>query len=1358
MYSLGLLLDNRCVPTSEDESMVVGRRYVLGKELGRGGTAVVHRAKDLTTGVEIAIKRLRGDVPASHRDRALELIKLEYHTLSQLSHPNVVAVYDYGLDENGPYYTMELLDGGDVLEQSPIDWRKACVLARDVCSVLSLLHSRRMVYRDLSPRNIRCTSRGETKLIDFGAMTAMGPTKYFVGTLAMSAPEAIHLQPLDARSDLFSLGATLYYALVGRRPFAARTAFELVEQWRTLPPRPSNVLRDIPGALDALVMDLIQPDPAHRPASAGEVMARLAAIAGFAQDEAQLVSRAYLTTPTLVGRSSALARTSAAITEAIAGKGSSFFVHGRPGTGRSRFLDACVLAAKTAGTTVLRADASDSNGSEYGAIRALAEQLLRDSPELALDSALAVGPVLACWMPELKSRAPQAFTEPFHPSELQTKLQPGLRDWFAEVSKRGPLLLAIDDVHLMDTASAAVIALLSRAAPGLPLCLVATADSTDQTLTPALSSIADTSRPMRLHRLDPSETETVLRSVFGEVPHLVQVAHRIHAIARGRPREIMQLARHLVDRSVIRYQAGVWSLPASIADEELPSNMLDALRVRVSELTAVAAELAHAMALAPGVRCSLDECTRLAAASTRDVRAALTELVAAELVVAVGSVHMLAGSAVQTAVLAAFDSVERSELHMRLADLFERRNANDLRLASHLLAAGADERAAGVLVQQATASVKETDQDPDAFAALLQSLPPNWLEIYARGVELCSGRPSADAHAIRVRIAGIAAFSKVDATPHFRLLYEQLERDAGLDIYATLAHVPAAERLKHSFGAAMQRYAASPERERRTDPATTVRMLSRMVVAGVGNAGMTLSVEVAKMLPDLTPLIPLSPALAVVQQLSDGVRARLTGANDTLREIYGSVIQQLTEHSHGLDATYRDAIRLSLTYMLGALEASMGLAISLERAEQMEQAPLYEVNATLVRMLYHLWQGDIREAQRFKALAEQQNLERMRPQGVDGGHLPRELSAYAASDDLTRVKQLIPSIEAMAATLAGWRPVLHWARAEYDRIRGDLAAADAELNLAFVAMQPEGHLIWADVAGSHIRVLTARGQLEEACESGLQYLAQAEQRGLVTNTHAIGMPLAVALANSGDTDRAIELADRAIAHFTMLGSSGINRFLAHETRARIAAIVRDAPTFAIQTQHCREQMPEHCSGALSVKYERLAREGIGWQTNLAHAPCALTAADQTIMMTQIAGALEPIADVQLRAKCCLEFLLRATGTEHGFLFLVQHGEAMPPVRIAEQDLPESVAALARDLIRAENTDEDTTSESDDDASSVSAMWTHDVGLVYRPVVLRQRPAEGGTLAGIALLLTPLDRPFQYPTLVAEEIVRHLQEY
>ena len=224
-------------------SLVAGR-YEVRRQIGRGGVAAVFEAFDPVVARSVALKRVfKRDTAADYR-RVVELFEREFHTLAQLVHPRIVAVHDYATDDEGPFYTMELLDGGDLQQLVPVDWRRACALARDVCSALSLLHSRRVVHRDVSARNVRCTSDGLGKLIDFGAMSPMGPNKQVVvGTPPYVAPEALDLMPLDARADLYALGATLYYALVGRHAFGARTFQELKERWQFTPPRSAHRAR-----------------------------------------------------------------------------------------------------------------------------------------------------------------------------------------------------------------------------------------------------------------------------------------------------------------------------------------------------------------------------------------------------------------------------------------------------------------------------------------------------------------------------------------------------------------------------------------------------------------------------------------------------------------------------------------------------------------------------------------------------------------------------------------------------------------------------------------------------------------------------------------------------------------------------------------------------------------------------------------------------------------------------------------------------------------------------------------------------------------------------------------------------------
>src|ERR1041385_4559626 len=344
--------------------------------------AAVHRVHDAALGRDVALKQL--EMSADQRDarRESEMFEREFHTLSSLSHPSIIEVYDYGVGEAGPYYTMELLDGGDLRERTPVPWRDACVMLYDVCSSLALIHSRRLLHRDVSPRNIRCTSDGRAKLIDFGAMVPMGPAQTIVGTPSFVAPEVVHLSHLDARTDLFSFGATLYFALVGRAPFPARNFADLFDVWKRTPPAPSRFIPDIPEALGALVLSLLSLEPAMRPRTAFEVMQRLAAMTGIERAEPARVARAYLSTPTLVGRDAVWKSLRAAMTRAFAGRGSSVLVEPKAGLGQTRVPDQAVFEAKAAGATVLRARAGLASTDDSSMAEALGNQLLRASPDV----------------------------------------------------------------------------------------------------------------------------------------------------------------------------------------------------------------------------------------------------------------------------------------------------------------------------------------------------------------------------------------------------------------------------------------------------------------------------------------------------------------------------------------------------------------------------------------------------------------------------------------------------------------------------------------------------------------------------------------------------------------------------------------------------------------------------------------------------------------------------------------------------------------------------------------------------------------------------------------------------------------
>ena len=420
------------IPATEQ----VGARYQLHEPIGQGGVAVVYGATDRQSGQRVALKRLQlkeAGQSTDHAQRAAQLFEREYRTLCEVAHPRIVSVYDYAIDEHGPYYTMELLDGGDLQQLAPLGWERACSIGMDVCSALSLLHSRRFVHRDVTTRNVRCTSDGQAKLIDFGAMIPMGPTRFVVGTPPFCAPEVVDRQPLDGRTDLFALGATLYYTLTGRHAYPARRFSGLRDAWHTPPAPPSELVEGIPQALDALVLDLLNTDAAARPGSAAEVMERLSGIGGVEVNEQLRVAQAYLTTPSLVGRERPMGRVQRALERAQERRGSTLLISGPSGVGRSRLVDASALAARIAGLAVLRAAATDEG--EYGVAKALGRQLLLSEPELALKAARPHVGRMGHLLPELLSQIEGAELETFdNPQQERPKLQAALRQWLVGVS------------------------------------------------------------------------------------------------------------------------------------------------------------------------------------------------------------------------------------------------------------------------------------------------------------------------------------------------------------------------------------------------------------------------------------------------------------------------------------------------------------------------------------------------------------------------------------------------------------------------------------------------------------------------------------------------------------------------------------------------------------------------------------------------------------------------------------------------------------------------------------------------------------------------------------------------------------
>jgi hypothetical protein len=265
---------------------VLGDRYRFERELGVGGMATVHLARDLKHGRDVAIKIMRGDLAAS---LGPERFSREIELLARLQHPNILGFFDSGEVSGALYYVMPYASGGslrarlDRERELPVD--DAVRILQEVASALSHAHAAGIVHRDIKPENV-LFSAGHTLVADFGIARILSGnggnetltvTGYAIGSPKYMSPEqATGERSADHRSDIYSLGALAYEMLAGTPPFVAGTVRELIDcHLHAEPVSLSRRRPSVPAGLEELVMRCLAKRPADRWQSIGDLLVKL---------------------------------------------------------------------------------------------------------------------------------------------------------------------------------------------------------------------------------------------------------------------------------------------------------------------------------------------------------------------------------------------------------------------------------------------------------------------------------------------------------------------------------------------------------------------------------------------------------------------------------------------------------------------------------------------------------------------------------------------------------------------------------------------------------------------------------------------------------------------------------------------------------------------------------------------------------------------------------------------------------------------------------------------------------------------------------------------------------------------------
>ncbi|MDX1437770.1 MAG: AAA family ATPase, partial [Anaerolineales bacterium] len=669
-----------------------------------------------------------GRLGADGRTRLLN----EARAAARLNHPNVVSIFDAGEAETGapsemiPSVVMELVDGPSLFEQKPDSLDQIVRIARQISAALDHAHNHGIIHRDIKPENVLVQHDGIAKLTDFGLARSISSRLSgegeIAGTVFYMAPELALGTAYDGRADLYSLGVLLYELSVGELPFVADDPLAVISQHLhspVVPPRARNPEISIP--LENLILDLLAKQPEDRPDSAADVVARIDQLdrpgPETALAEFPLLKR--IVRGRMVGRTAEIEEARSYLAQALAGQATVLLISGEPGIGKTRLAREMIAQARVRGAVILEGGCYEYEATTpyLPMAEALRDWIHKKEPE-------ELRSVLAESAAEINRLAPEVEAKlgkippnpPLSAQEERLRMFDHLARFLGKLAQDSGLVLFLDDLHWADRGTLSLLPYILRRLRSARFLVLATYREIELDRTHPLSAaLVEWNRErlanrITLGRLSYDDTVHFLEVLFDQPQVSDEFTEAVYRETEGNPFFIEEVIKALIEQGTV-YRVGDHWEREELHNLAIPQSIKEAIGRRLNQLDPFTVELLHTASVY-GKDFPYSILSSAYPDRENDVLDALEETERAQLIRPEGGERFIfTHDKIREVLYEEQNAIRRRRTHIRLAELMEQSNADDLEriapdLSYHFVQGGDMEKCYGFSLIAAESSAR----------------------------------------------------------------------------------------------------------------------------------------------------------------------------------------------------------------------------------------------------------------------------------------------------------------------------------------------------------------------------------------------------------------------------------------------------------------------------------------------------------------------------------------------------------------------------------------------------------------------------------------------------------------------------